>query len=522
MTYVKKRTSSVVLSMVGVIMLNYLLELSEYVIPVRLSATFAINVLIIIWGHRVSERITHARIRRNLVGISIALFALFFLRMCRYAFLVFSPTAERYLWYLFYVPLITVPLMSYKVALCVGRDETEHYPRHVTLLRIAASLLILLTVTNDLHSLVFKFGEDNKVSHRPVYFVIVLWILLLSIAVFRILILKCSLTSSKRNWYIPALLSGFGVILLGWYFIKGGSPMLFGKKLFKMQEAYAFIFISMLEGCMMIGLLPANSDYSRLFALSHINAELKNKNGEIKFCSHCEQDSGAETITRTKEISGGTVCWTEDVSAINRLNRELEQANELLREENDLIEEENRAAADRTRLETRNRLYDAIAEHTRAQLSAIDTNLGSAESFEQHAEMNLLLGTYIKRCANLMLIADGQERVSTEELALSVKESLESLNLFGVDCELICGTHSEFPAEDIIAAYDLFEAAAEEVCRCCSAFSVRISDGCLIKIETDGRLTEKRSEEKLRLRGLKAQISSIDGTSVIISEGSVK
>ena len=63
MTYVKKRTSSVVLSMVGVIMLNYLLELSEYVIPVRLSATFAINVLIIIWGHRVSERITHARIR---------------------------------------------------------------------------------------------------------------------------------------------------------------------------------------------------------------------------------------------------------------------------------------------------------------------------------------------------------------------------------------------------------------------------------------------------------------------------
>lgn len=192
-------------------------------------------------------------------------------------------------------------------------------------------------------------------------------------------------------------------------------------------------------------------------------------------------------LIRKQQIKGGWVVWSEDVSAVNRINSELEEATERIEEENDLIEEENRFTAEKVRYETQNRLYDNIAMHTHSQLVEIDEALRDTDEFDLRMKFCLLLGTYVKRCSNLMLIADKSHFISTDELYLSIQESFENMRFLGIDCEITRTESQKLPAANIIAAYDLFEAIIEPALDSVSACSVRImpSEHILMTMDMD-------------------------------------
>ncbi|MBR1392913.1 MAG: hypothetical protein IJ561_03655 [Ruminococcus sp.] len=137
--------------------------------------------------------------------------------------------------------------------------------------------------------------------------------------------------------------------------------------------------------------------------------------------------------------------------------------------------------------ETQNKLYDNIASHTHQQLVEIDDALNGSGEFDLRMKFCLLLGTYVKRCSNLMLTADKNKLVSTDELYLSISESFENMGFLGVDCEVIRAASKMLPPALLIAAYDLFEAVIETVLDTVCAFSVRImpSENVLMTIETD-------------------------------------
>ena len=503
----------------AVLFLEFFISLTGEMNPFSVAGSFITGGLIIAWGQIIRGRLTHRHIRNCMVGISLALAGLFFIRLGRYKFFEYSVTAQRYLWYLYYLPFIIVPLLSYRASAMVGSGENDPLPKHIKALRLTAVLLILMTLTNDIHSQVLLIRSDGSYVHKTGYYFILAWTVLLTAASYRMLIKRSSAALMKKRLYIPLLFSGAGAALQIWYAVNGGSPELFGHKLIYVQETYSLIYIGMWEGCMMIGLLPANMGYSKLFEICHINGQITDKNGIVRYASRKAAESGRELMFREKDITGGTFSWTEDVSALHRLNLELEIARGSINEENDLIEEENRTAAERTAYETRNRLYDSIAAHSHSQLKRIADTLQSKELFQNNIKQDLLLGTYVKRCANLMLIADGTGCVSTEELALSVRESLENLSLFGIDCELVCGESMGFPDDIVINAYDLFEAAAESVCETCSAFSVRINkDNELMRIDTDGIPDEERLYAAVSGTGLAVSIVYEDGIAVIRSE----
>ena len=111
--------------------------------------------------------------------------------------------------------------------------------------------------------------------------------------------------------------------------------------------------------------------------------------------------------------------------------------------------------------ETQNKLYDRIAEHTRNQLVRIDEILEADDVLDRRMKLCLLLGAYVKRCANMMLIADKQGALSTDDLYLSINESFEYMSFLGIECELKSGRNLLLPSQKIIAAYDLFEAVIE-------------------------------------------------------------
>ncbi len=68
-----------------------------------------------------------------------------------------------------------------------------------------------------------------------------------------------------------------------------------------------------------------------------------------------------------------------------------------------------------------------------------------------------LLGAYIKRYANLMLLSSESHQISAGELALSVTEVLRYLNLYGIPGELLNTASGNIPAAKAIAVFESFE-----------------------------------------------------------------
>ncbi len=504
---------------VPLVMLLYLLlptSLNAHLPYLHNLTSILMGLLILLWGRSVQRRILHAQTRRCLTAVSWFLFFMYLVRMSRWEYFHNSPLLNRLCWYLYYLPLLAVPLLSLHAAAGLNQRSTPLRSHGIRAAWIIGILLAAGVVTNDLHGWLLQFylkadgGEGAQ--HGFLYFGVVAWSVLLSIGTLTVLIRCCRLSQCRRQLYVPVGLSAVGIALLIWYSVIGGSPKLLGRNLFYIQDIYSMIFIGLWEGCILIGLLPSNTGYGKLFAHSHISAVLKDQSGAVWASSLPVQPETApdDLVTHTKPLKGGSITWSEDIHAIRALQAELAETNESLNEENDLIEEEYRIASERIQYETQNRLYDRIAAHTHQQLAAIAGSFTNTEAFCGDLRRNLLLGTYVKRCANLMLLADANSTLSTDELALALRETLENLSLCRIDCALQSGTAQFYPAQQLVAAYDLAEAAAEAVYDSCSVFCAEIAPDAetILLLESDAAFTLPESVPD----GLRLTVTESDGT----------
>lgn len=73
---------------------------------------------------------------------------------------------SRYFWYLYYLPLVGIPLYTLFASLFIGKTEDYRLKWQVKLLYIPAALLFLMIMTNDLHEFAFSFPQ--RVFHRTI------------------------------------------------------------------------------------------------------------------------------------------------------------------------------------------------------------------------------------------------------------------------------------------------------------------------------------------------------------------
>lgn len=91
-------------------------------------------------------------------------------------FFVTDPDVVRWLWYLYYLPMLVIPLLAVFVAASLGRSERYRLPRWTRLLYLPVGALVALVLTNDFHQLVFVFPpeaavwRDGDFSHAAGYF----------------------------------------------------------------------------------------------------------------------------------------------------------------------------------------------------------------------------------------------------------------------------------------------------------------------------------------------------------------
>ena len=80
------------------------------------------------WGLSVRRRIAQKQVGRYLTSVSVLLILWFVFRTVKY-FIFRHPDAIRYLWYLFYLPMLFVPMLALLIAMSLGKPDDYRLPK---------------------------------------------------------------------------------------------------------------------------------------------------------------------------------------------------------------------------------------------------------------------------------------------------------------------------------------------------------------------------------------------------------
>ena len=310
------------------------------VFPFRnLSAIYLIVLcvcLVLYYAHRVSSA---GRLSLSVKLLSWFSLLLILLRAIKYSVFNEVGIIDRHIWYLYYVPMLMLPLLLFYTALFVAPKNGFKFKKWYWTAALTA-LLIILVLTNDLHQFVFKFNNnfenwDNDYSYGFLFYLITLWRYALYIASIVILTAKCSVSSAKRNSLIILIPFAIG-LFLNTLLVTGKMPSINGSHIIEFPETMISTAAVVIECCMQLGLIPTNRDYGKLFQKFSISAQITDKKGRVVYSSNSaaalseEQFSieesariGEHTVLHKMVIPGGYGFWQDDLTELDRSTKNL-------------------------------------------------------------------------------------------------------------------------------------------------------------------------------------------------------
>ena len=171
---------------------------------------------------------------------------------------------------------------------------------------------------------------------------------------------------------------------------------------------------------------------------------------------------------------------TERWFYLNELKERLQDTLEQLGEENVLLQAELELKEKRAKTDEQNRLYDRIAREVEPQLIKVDMLLHRIEKEPENARELIakicVLGSYIKRRGNLLLLGEDAERIHARELEYCIRESLENLRLADMFTSFNSNCDDEMLLrEHIVAVYDFYETIVEQMLNDMTAMMVNLA-----------------------------------------------
>ena len=443
------------------------------------------------WTVSVVSRVSDKSIKYGLATTIILMSSVMLLKLIKYNVL-FGATAERYVWYAYYIPQCLAPAVLLLTVLKMARKSDKPLSALWNLLFVPAVLLIVFVFTNDLHEQVFSFAEGLQNANKVYkwewgYYVILGWIAGLYLTNGILLFVKCRISHCRKKAWIPLAL--FAVCLTCCILREVFNPLFI-----KMPETVVFSVVIVCESLIRIGFIPSNTDYAKFFDVADVSAIIADKNYNVELSSENapeitrEQATKAvqsgeialskDTILKAKAITGGEVFWTEDLSVVNKINDRLAEINSALAEEIDLVTAENRLKEQRSKIEEQNNLYKGIFGIAKPHLKKIGKRFAKATTDEEKDDalrLSVVYGVFLKRRANLaMTETDG--KITLSELVYSLRESADALTFYGVYSSVFAVGDGEFPAEQIEFIYEFFEDCIECALPDLTACLVRLSE----------------------------------------------
>ncbi|SMC63518.1 histidine kinase N-terminal 7TM domain-containing protein [Papillibacter cinnamivorans] len=325
----------------------------------RVALYIPLAILIVFWGVSLSWRVVDRGLRR-LLQTQTALLLLWLL------IVLLKQSADtdltRFLWYLYYLPLIGSAAVLALTSIHIGGIIPEHWKKVRTAILVPSGLIVLMVMTNDLHQFVFRFTSEllpaESYEYQPGFFLLFAWVAFLALGGLMILY-RCA--GNRRNGRYIVLLSGLvgSIALYNILYIAGVSFI----RQTQMGPVHVVFILLLWELTLRSGLIPYNRYYRLLFESSRLSLYLVRHDGSVH-----SDSSGAEPLPpditagitggrrlffapddpggalgpdyEAAEISGGFVVWKHDLSGIRSLNKNLRRIRQSLLGQTALLEKQ--------------------------------------------------------------------------------------------------------------------------------------------------------------------------------------
>lgn len=456
-------------------------------------------LLFTLWGFSLDRRIIQ-RQTLHCLRLTAALMLLWLiLRTLKYS-VVTDLTAGRYIWYLYYLPMLFLPLLWVYIALSMGKSEDYRLSRKSSILSIVPAVLFLLVITNDLHQQVFAFKSgvpglpvSGTYSYRPLYFICLGWMVVCMAFSLVCLFRKSRIPSGEGKRITPFVL-GCATLLYGILYLSGIPAVRwwFGD----MNVMFCLLYAAIYESCIRCRMIPSNTGYVELFEATTLAACIADRSGRIvlRSCAAgedmtCPQEG--QRIVRpdgmrisSAPISGGYAVWQDNVRQLAELRTRLNVNKEEMERNKKKLKDAYLVQKSLHELTEKNRIYNELeAKHSRqtAQMRQMLARCEKSEPAERRRLLKkvLLLGTYIKRSANLYFLSSEYQWLPQQELRLTVDEAVRALTACGTECGVIYRTTGPMRTSEVVRLFELLEIVAETTVDDLRSLFISISDSAM-------------------------------------------
>ena len=473
-------------------------------------------LLFALWGFSLDRRIIQ-RQTLHCLHLTAALMLLWLiLRTLKYS-VVTDPAAGRYIWYLYYLPMLFLPLLWVYIALSMGKSEDYRLSRGIGMLSIIPAALFLLVITNDLHQQVFAFKSgvpglpvSGTYSYRPLYFICLGWMVVCMAFSLVCLFRKSRIPSGEGKRITPFVL-GCAMLLYGILYLSGIPAVRwwFGD----MNVMFCLLYAAIYESCIRCRMIPSNTGYVELFEATTLAACIADRSGRIVLRSRaadenmtCPQEG--QRIVRpdgmrisSAPISGGYAVWQDNVRQLAELRTRLNANKAEMERNKKKLKDAYLVQKSLHELTEKNRIYNELeAKHSRqtAQMRQMLARCERSGPAERRSLLKkvLLLGTYIKRSANLYFLSSEYQWLPQQELRLTVDEAVRTLTACGTECGVIYRTTGPMRTSEVVRLFDLLEIVAETTVDDLRSLFISISDSAMdLSVECAADLSVVASPE---------------------------
>ena len=450
-------------------------------------------LLFALWGFSLDRRIIQKQALHCMRLTAALMLVWLILRTLKYEF-VSDLTVARYIWYLYYLPMLFIPLLGVYIALSLGKSEKFRLTGKIGALAIVPAVLFLLVITNDLHQQMFAFSSgvpDNYgYSHGIFYFCSMGWMVACMIFSLVLLLKKSRVPCSKKKRLAPFVI-GCATVLYGILYLLGLPAVRwwFGD----MNVMFCLLYAAIYESCIRCRMIQSNTGYVELFEATTLAACIADRTGNIVLRSRAADENmvypknGLQIIRpdgiriSSAPISGGYAVWQDNVLPLTELRARLSENKAKIRSNKEKLQEAYLIQKKLNESTEKNRIYDELETKYGEQIARIGQLLKQCEGAEPAEIQNLLkrillLGTYIKRDANLYFLSLEYELLPQQELRLTVDEAVRVMTVCGTECSVAYHTTKPMLSSEVARLFDFLKIVAETTINGLHSLFISVSD----------------------------------------------
>ena len=404
-------------------------------------------VIFTIWLVRLYYKLYDKDTKRFVMSIGFLIVFWMFIRIIKSVIEI--PFLVRFFWYLYYLPLIFIPLIMY---ICSKTLINEITNKRKTFLITLAIILLILVLTNDYHEFVFKFNDGfndyDNYNHSVGYYLICIWIFFMLGS--SMITLAKSRLKIKKDYkvFMPILLLLAGLIYTILYVLK--VPLIVSSN---MAGILSIIICLGIELILYLDLIPNNKKYKEAFINSTLEITIVSFDGStiysvksFKVPDYIIKDiknNKVKTFYRenniiyeTKKNKDGFVVLKKDITILSNLQKELDNKQKELLEQKNKLKREKRYKQKLNETNLRNdiisRIEKDIFRRKEKALKMLEKNNVTNKDFK-YIKLTL---TYVKRKSLLIISEINNDFFDENSIKLIFKELLLDFKTLNINGEI--------------------------------------------------------------------------------------